>query len=43
MWPLSQRWYGDRLDPTFAGRSVADAQRMLTDVGLTAEFWQLQP
>jgi hypothetical protein len=43
MWPLSQRWYGDRLDPTFAGRLVRDAQRMLTDVGLTAEFWQLEP
>lgn len=41
MWPLSQRWYGDRLEPTFSGRSVEEAQEMLTEVGLTSAFWQL--
>jgi hypothetical protein len=43
MWPLSQRWYGDRLDPTFVGRSTDEAQHVLTDVGLTSTFWQLMP
>lgn len=43
MWPLSRRWYGDRLEPTFTGRSVQEAQQMLAEVGLTAAFWQLVP
>lgn len=32
---------GDRLDPTYAGRAVAESQQMLSEVGLTAPFWQL--
>ncbi len=43
MWPLSQSWYGDRLEPTFAGRSAEEAQKMLSDVGLTPAFWQIAP
>lgn len=43
MWPLSQRWYGDRLDPAFVGRPLEEAQQMLSGVGLTSAFWQLAP
>jgi hypothetical protein len=38
---LAQRWYGDRLDPDWRPRSVAESQRILDDVGLTGEFWRL--
>ena len=41
MWTLSQAWYGDRLDATFAPRSIEATQRLLDDVGLTSAFWQL--
>jgi hypothetical protein len=42
MWALSQRWYGDRLDEAFTPKSVETLQQILTDVGLTTEFWQLR-
>ncbi len=42
MWTLSQTWYGDRLDESFTPRTVEATQRLLDDVGLTSEFWQLQ-
>ncbi len=43
MWRLSQDWYGDRLSPSFKPRTVAEAQALLDKVGLTSEYWQLQP
>lgn len=43
MWTLSQGWYGDRLDESFESRTIEAAQQLLSDVGLTTEFWQLQP
>ena len=41
MWPLSQAWYGDRLDPDFAPKPVAELQAILTQADLTSQFWQL--
>lgn len=38
---LARAWYGDRLDPDWRPRTVAESQRILAEVGLTAEFWQL--
>jgi hypothetical protein len=42
MWTLSQRWYGNRLDDDFRPWTVDDLQQMLSDVGLTTDFWQLR-
>jgi hypothetical protein len=42
MWTLSQQWYGDRLDEPFVPKTVDTLQRLLTDVGLTTAFFQLQ-
>ena len=39
---MEASWYGDRLDPSFNGRTVEATQRLLDDVGLTGSFWQLQ-
>jgi hypothetical protein len=43
MWPLSQAWYGDRLDEPFQPKTVDQLQALLTAVGLTDDFWKLQP
>lgn len=42
MWPLSQAWYDDRLDPDFNPKPVAELQAILTRAGLISEFWQLE-
>ncbi len=42
MWTLSQRWYGDRLDASFAPKPIDAVQQFLTDAGLTTDFWQLR-
>jgi len=42
VWDLSQRWYGDRLDPTFRGRTASEAERIFQQVGLTGSFWSAE-
>jgi hypothetical protein len=42
IWALSKLWYSDRLSPDFKGRSLDDAQAILTAVGLTDRFWSLR-
>jgi hypothetical protein len=39
-WRLASAWYG-ALQPRFERFSTERAQRILTSVGLTGEFWQL--
>jgi hypothetical protein len=41
IWRLAQPWYGDRLDPGWSSRTAAAAQRLLTQAGLTGDFWRL--
>jgi hypothetical protein len=41
LWALARAWYGDRLDPEWRPRTRDDSQRLLADVGLGGEFWQL--
>jgi hypothetical protein len=38
---LARRWYGDRLDPDWRPRSLAESQAILDGVGLTGPFWRL--
>ena len=38
---LASAWYGDRLDPEWRPRTRDESQRLLADVGLTGEFWEL--
>ena len=42
MWTLTQGWYGDRLAEPFRPKTTDELQQLLTDVGLTSDFWQLQ-
>lgn len=39
-WDLAQRWYHNRLDPTFHGRSIADAEAVFASLGLVGPFWR---
>ena len=41
-WRLSQLWYGDRLSPDWQPMSAEQAQAVLSEVGLTGEFWALR-
>ena len=38
---LARDWYGDRLDPGWRPRSVAESQRILDSHGLSGDFWRL--
>jgi hypothetical protein len=38
---LARDWYGDRLDPGWRPRSVAESQAILERHGLTGPFWRL--
>lgn len=38
---LARRWYGNRLDPDWRPRTLAESQAILEAVGLTGEFWRL--
>ena len=40
VWALSQAWYGDRMEPDFRGRTVAQATDIFARLGLTSAFWQ---
>jgi hypothetical protein len=40
-WTLSQRWYGNRMDPDFRRPSVDEAREIFASVGLTGAFWSL--
>lgn len=41
MWPLSQEWYGDRLDPAYLPKTGEQLQRFLSRAGLISDFWRL--
>lgn len=39
VWALSQAWYGNRMSPDYAGRTVAEVLALFADLGLTGPFW----
>ena len=41
MWALVQPWYAGRMEPKWRGRTAAEAQKILEEVGLTGPFWEL--
>jgi hypothetical protein len=41
-WRLAQAWYGpDRRDAAWRRKTVAEAEALFAELGLTGEFWQL--
>lgn len=43
LWRLAARWYDDRLELDWRRKSVAQRQRILDEVGLTGDFWAIEP
>jgi hypothetical protein len=41
LWPLAQRWYGDRLDSDWTPHTRERMQQDLAAAGLTGAFWEL--
>jgi hypothetical protein len=40
-WKLANLWYGDRLNPAWQLKTVAQAESVFQQVGLVGEFWKL--
>ncbi len=40
-WRLADAWYRDHLRPDWRRRMPQEAQALLTDLGLTGDFWRL--
>ena len=40
-WTPASAWYGDRLQPGWRRKTVAEAQALLSQIGLRSAFWQL--
>jgi hypothetical protein len=40
LWQLAQIWYDNRLSIDYHGRTLAQAQDIFKQLGLTSAFWQ---
>jgi len=40
LWELSQRWYQNRMDVEYHGRSLEQVREIFEEVGLISDFWQ---
>jgi hypothetical protein len=40
LWQLSQRWYHNRLNAEYHGRTPEQVQEIFREVGLVSEFWK---
>ncbi len=40
VWDMARRWYADRLDPAFRGRSATEAEAIFRSLGLASPFWR---
>jgi hypothetical protein len=41
LWRLSEAWYGDRLAPSYRGRTREQVEAVFARFGLTGEHWRL--
>ena len=41
VWRLAGPWYANRLDEDWQPRTADAMQRLLTDAGLTGDFWRV--
>jgi len=40
LWQLSKRWYHNRLDVEYHGRTLEQIGSLFKEVGLVSDFWQ---
>jgi hypothetical protein len=41
VWALTAPWYANRLDYMWTPRTPEAIERLLTDAGLTGQFWRV--
>lgn len=39
LWELSQRWYYNRMDVNYHGRTMEQVREIFRQVGLVSDFW----
>ena len=42
-WELARRWFAGRHLPGWRKRTAAQAEEVFRSVGLTSDFWRLEP
>lgn len=42
-WRLARVWYAERMSLDWHRRTPGEAQAVFTDLGLTGDFWTLEP
>jgi hypothetical protein len=40
LWQLSRRWYHNRMDTEYHGRTLEQVQEIFREVGLVSSFWR---
>jgi hypothetical protein len=40
LWQLSQRWYHNRMQVDYHGRSLEQVQEIFQAIGLVSDFWR---
>ena len=43
LWRLAQAWFSNRLAPDWRRRTAEEAEAVFAGIGLTGDFWRLQP
>lgn len=41
LWQLSRRWYHNRMQVEYHGRTPEQVQEIFSELGLTTKFWQV--
>jgi hypothetical protein len=43
LWRLARAWYSNRLAPDWRRRTPDEVETLFAEIGLTGDFWRLQP
>ena len=41
-WKLARAWYARKLDPDWRRHTLAEAEALFAELGLTGDFWRLR-
>ena len=43
LWKLAHAWYVDRMSPDWRRLTAEETETIFAELGLTGDFWRLQP
>jgi hypothetical protein len=43
LWRLAHAWYVNRMSPGWRRKGPEEVEALFAEIGLTGEFWRLQP